>query len=71
MPFVQSSAVRRITWDDRTATLFVQFADGDLYAYLGVPRSVFEAFVAAPSHGAFFAAAVRDRYPFRRLREAG
>lgn len=64
MPQVSSSAIRRITYDDETATLFVLFASGRLYAYRDVPVAVKDALLSAPSHGAAFNALVRDRYPF-------
>ncbi len=67
MPWVRSEAVRRISWDRQTSTLFVQFVDGDTYAYLGVPEAVYADFLAADSKGAFFASAIRNRYPHRKL----
>ncbi len=66
-----STAIRSLSYDDQTATLFVTFVDGDLYAYRGVPAVAFEAFRAAPSKGRFFAARIRDRYAYERMDEAG
>ncbi len=37
MSHVRSEAVRRISWDEDTRTLFVQFVSGETYAYLDVP----------------------------------
>lgn len=67
MPRLRSQAIRRISWDPPTQTLFVQFVNGDVYAYLDVPPRVYGAFVAAESYGRFFAAEVRDRYRYRRI----
>ena len=62
-----STAIREISHDPVTDTLFVTFVDGDTYAYFGVPVSVFQAFRAARSRGGFFARAVRGRYRYQKL----
>ncbi len=62
-----STAIRSLSYDDETATLFVTFVDGDLYAYRDVPEAVFEAFRAARSKGGFFAARIRNRYAYQRM----
>jgi hypothetical protein len=62
-----STAIRSLSYDDQTGTLFVTFVDGDLYAYSDVPPALYEAFRRARSKGRFFAARVRNRYPYRRL----
>ena len=62
-----STAIRQISHDRQTNTLFVTFVDGDLYAYFNVPRVLFDAFGRALSKGRFFAAEVRDRFRYRRL----
>ena len=67
MPRVESSAIFRLNYDPDTATLFVVFVDGDLYAYFDVPPSVFDAFLAAESKGRFFADEIRDRYEFHKV----
>lgn len=67
MPPVSSSAIRRISYDACTATLFVMFTSGRLYAYRGVPKAVVDELLGAPSHGAAFNALVRDRYPFEAM----
>jgi hypothetical protein len=66
-----STVIRALSYDDVTGTLFVTFVDGDLYAYLGVPRAVFEGFRSARSKGAYFGARVRNAYPCRRMDEGG
>ncbi len=46
----------------RYRTLLVKFKTGTMYEFKGVPRSVFDAFLKAPSKGHFFAENIRDRY---------
>ena len=62
MPQVVSSAVARVDYDDATATLYVTFRDSGSYGYCGVPRHVFDAFLASRSKGRFFARWIRGQY---------
>ena len=61
---VDSSAITRIAHSERRQKLFVTFRAGT-YTYFDVPREVYEAFIAAPSKGAFFNHQIRDRYDFK------
>jgi hypothetical protein len=60
-----SSTVLRIWYEANDATLFVTFVGGKTYAYEAVPVPLCRAFLAAESHGRFFNAHIRDRYPYR------
>ena len=75
MPYVDSSAVSFVHYDEVVAELHVVFTSGKAYVYYGVPRQVYDAMLGAPSTGAFFNARIRDAYRFRRsvspLRGAG
>lgn len=63
MPQVNSTAIYRIEYDPATRRLHIWFrASGGPYTYYGVPEGVYEAFLAAPSKGTFFADHIRDRY---------
>jgi lysyl-tRNA synthetase class 2 len=64
MPFVESSAIARVDYDDAAQMLRVRFMSGRRYRYADVPREVYERFVAAPSKGQFFNAEIRDRYDY-------
>ena len=64
-----STVIRALAYDPPTRTLFVTFVDGDIYAYLDVPESLYKAFRTAPSRGRFFAYKVRNRFDYRRLDE--
>lgn len=66
---VQSEAISDIDYDEARAKLFVRFIDGDQYVYVGVPGQVHRSFVDADSKGRFFAAQIRDRYPYNKLDE--
>lgn len=64
---VQSEAISDIDYDEERAKLFVRFIDGDQYVYVGVPGEVHRSFVDADSKGRFFAAEIRDQYPYNKL----
>ena len=62
-----STAIRALAYDPDSRTLFVTFTSGEIYAYGEVAPEAYEAFRSAGSRGGFFAARIRDRYPYRRL----
>ena len=63
MPDAVSSVIVRIRYREEGQELLVTFVSGRSYAYEGVPADIYEAFLDAPSAGAFFNEHVRDRYP--------
>lgn len=64
---VESSAVARIGYDRELEGAYVEYLDGDLYAYEGVPADVFEEPARAGSKGTFVNAAIKE-YPVREVR---
>lgn len=68
MVSVDSEAILEIEHDAPSSTLRVRFTDGDWYSYAAVPRALYEAFLAADSHGRFFQAHIRDHYAYRKGR---
>lgn len=50
---VQSSNVSSIGYDLDSSTLEVEFLNGSVYQYFGVPESVFGGLMNAPSKGTF------------------
>jgi lysyl-tRNA synthetase class 2 len=64
---VDSTAISAIDYDATRAKLFVRFASGERYVYVGVPGEVHRSFLGADSKGRFFQAEIRDRYPYNRL----
>ena len=61
-----STAIEHISYDEVAGELHVRFVGGAGYTYFGVPKSVYNAFRAAYSKGAFLNSFIRDRYDFRR-----
>jgi len=63
---VESSAVRMIGYDAEAEEAFVEYLDGDLYVYEGVPPEVFEELRHAESKGTFVNDVIKE-YPVREL----
>jgi hypothetical protein len=57
---VNSSAIRAIGYDGNTLT--VEFHNGRTYDHPGVPYSVYEELMQAPSKGIFYNRYIRGRY---------
>jgi hypothetical protein len=62
MTSVQSSQVESIGYDAATKTMAVQFHNGGLYRYDGVPPDVYEAALKAQSVGKFLAQSIKKQY---------
>jgi hypothetical protein len=65
---VSSSNLAAVGYDPSTKTLEVEFNSGSIYRYSGVSLSVFNALMAAESHGKYFNAHIRNTYSYRQVR---
>ncbi|RZI98312.1 MAG: KTSC domain-containing protein [Brevundimonas sp.] len=65
-----STVIRRFDYDAPARRLTIEFTSGDVYAYLDVPPIEAEGMASAASKGRFFAARVRDRFAFERVKIA-
>ena len=66
---VSSSNLRAIGYNPETQTLEIEFLNGGLYSYSGVPASVHASLMSASSHGSYFDANIKKGgYPFKKLR---
>src|SRR5262249_37444921 len=62
-----SSVIKRYRHDPKADALVIQFPDGSVYEYAGVPEAVRLELDAATSQGRYFNANIRDKYPARKL----
>lgn len=62
MPQVTSSCVASIDYNEKTQQLTVYFVKGGEHTYSGVPKTVYDGFLVAPSKGKYFNAVVRPNY---------
>jgi hypothetical protein len=63
---LESRALRSAGYE--AGTLEVEFTSGSVYRYRGVPERVWRELLAAESHGSYFTAHIRDRFPYARVR---
>lgn len=48
-------------------TLYVSFHSGSTYSYSGVPQYVYKELLNASSKGKYFAANIKNSYPYNKL----
>jgi len=64
---VDSSNIGSVGYDEDEEMLEVEFLNGTIYEYEGVPREVYEELMRASSHGSYFYWSIRMEYPYRRI----
>ena len=62
-----SKAVKKIGYDKAKSTMYIQFADSPLYAYLDVNSTVFKNFANSDSKGRFWHKEIKGEYKEIRL----
>lgn len=63
---VSSSNLVSVGYDPSSETLEIEFKNGSIYRYFNVPPFEHERLMAADSHGVYFNANIKDKYPFER-----
>jgi KTSC domain len=51
---LESSMLSMVGYNPNTQTLTAQFTSGRIYEYYEVPQEIFDALLAADSHGSYF-----------------
>lgn len=64
---VSSSSVSMIGYDAETQALEVQYNNGGVYQYQGVPQDVFDQLMNAASKGTFINQQIKNSYVFVRV----
>ena len=64
---VNSSNVSSVGYDANSQTLEIEFNNGGVYQYSGVPESVYEGMMGADSKGKYFHANIKNTYPYSKL----
>lgn len=59
---VASSMINSVGYDAETQTLDVEFKDGRVYSYGGVPQSEYDNMMSAQSVGKYFAQNIKNVY---------
>jgi hypothetical protein len=64
---VSSSNIRSIGYDGVSMILEVEFLNGSVYQYRGVPSEVHIGLMQAPSHGQYLNRYVKGTYAYTRI----
>lgn len=63
MPFLNSSAIKRVEYDAPARRMTIWFKQGGQgYDFCGVPADVYEGLLGASSAGTYYDRHIRDRY---------
>lgn len=66
---VRSSSLKAVAYNDATASLVVEFVNGNVYEYQNVPSHIFRGILTADSAGKYFNEMVKEAgYPYRQVR---
>ena len=65
---VRSTNILSVGYEAESAILEIEFRNGGLYKYLNVPQTVYDEFMAAPSHGSYFHRHIKNRYKWVKIR---
>ncbi|MCE5230432.1 KTSC domain-containing protein [bacterium] len=64
---VTSSNIHSIGYHSESGTLEIEFHSGSVYVYAGVPKGIYLELMSAPSHGKYFAAHIKNHYPYQKI----
>lgn len=64
---VSSSNISSIGYDPVSQILEIEFNDGSVYQYDGVPSGEYDGIMHADSHGQYFHQHIKDVYPYRKV----
>ena len=64
---VTSSNIGAIGYDSDSSTLEIEFNDGSVYQYDGVPEAEFDGLIDAASKGTYFNANIKHKYSYTKL----
>lgn len=66
--YVSSSNIASIGYDPDNMVLEIEFLNGAVYQYYGVPQSIYDGLMAADSHGKFLADYIKKGgYPYSQV----
>ena len=66
---VSSSNLKSIGYDPTTRTLEIEFLNGGLCQYSGIPDSVYQGLISASSHGQYFDSYIKKGgYSYKKIR---
>lgn len=66
---VSSSYIQSVGYDPQSHMLEIEYRGDGVYQYDDVEQDTYNALMAAPSKGRYFAERIRDHYAWRRVEE--
>lgn len=67
---VNSTTLRTVGYDAERQLLQIEFQNRSIYQYFGVPASVYEELLEAPSKGAYFNRSIRPKFDYALVKAA-
>lgn len=64
---VESTTLATVAYDEARELLQLEFCSQAVYVYFGVPPTVHQALLAAPSKGRYFNQNIRGRFSYRSI----
>ena len=64
---VNSTVIYAVGYDAKRGDLEIEFKEGGVYLYLGVPAPLYLELMNSESIGAYFDAKIKDQFVFRKL----
>ena len=68
MPYVQSSVMTFVKYDDDGCELDITFTSGKTYRYLEVPAEIYDGLLDAESKGEYFNDTIKDAFVYSEVR---
>jgi hypothetical protein len=63
---LESTSLKSVAYDEETLTLEVEFVEGGIYQYSGVPLELYEELINAESKGRFYVGNIRNAFPYKK-----
>jgi hypothetical protein len=64
---LQSTSLNAATYQGEYAFLELEFRNGAIYRYLGVPEQIYQELLSAESKGQYFHQHIRNRFPYTKI----
>jgi len=65
---VKSSNIKSIGYNGTNKCLEIEFNNGGIYEYCGVPNEIYVSLMSAPSHGKYFNQYIKNLYSFNKVK---
>lgn len=64
----KSSHIEQVQYDQQNQTLTIQFSNGSVYKYTGVPEWIANGLETAESKGTYLAGYIKGKFPHKRIK---